>query len=194
MVESPAAVRGREMRERLRQAAVELIPERGWSAVSTRVLAERAGVTASVVHYHYSSLGSLLIEAVTQAIEAATQSMAAALDGIDTPEEAVDALLATADDYTADNPAMLLFTEAALAATRDEKLREAVSESLDGFITRLGDWFADRDVPEPHDTAAAVMATVDGRVIHRALTVNRTREPVDTVVRRLVATPNPRST
>ncbi|MFD1052553.1 helix-turn-helix domain-containing protein, partial [Kibdelosporangium lantanae] len=36
---------GEEVRQRLLAAAVQLIPERGWSAVSTRVLAERAGVT-----------------------------------------------------------------------------------------------------------------------------------------------------
>lgn len=52
---SPAAARGREVPQRLLAAAAELIPERGWTAVSTRVLAERAGVTPSVVHYHFSS-------------------------------------------------------------------------------------------------------------------------------------------
>lgn len=42
---SPGALRGQEVRQRLLRAAIELIGERGWSAVSTRVLAERAGVT-----------------------------------------------------------------------------------------------------------------------------------------------------
>ena len=65
---SPAVERGNEVRQRLLAAAVELIPERGWTAVSTRVLAERAGVTPSVVHYHYSSLQALLREAVVGAM------------------------------------------------------------------------------------------------------------------------------
>src|ERR671914_884271 len=38
-----AASRGREVRRRLVQAARELVPERGWTAVSTRTRAERAG-------------------------------------------------------------------------------------------------------------------------------------------------------
>ena len=58
-----AATRGRDVRQRLLAAAVELIPERGWTAVSTRVLAERAGVTPSVVHYHFPSVAALLDEA-----------------------------------------------------------------------------------------------------------------------------------
>lgn len=48
MAPSPAEARGQDVRRRLRVAA-ELIPERGWAAVSTRVLADRAGVTPSVV-------------------------------------------------------------------------------------------------------------------------------------------------
>lgn len=52
-----AADRGREVRRKLLTAAVELIPERGWNAVSTRLLAERAGVAAGLVHYHFPSLG-----------------------------------------------------------------------------------------------------------------------------------------
>jgi AcrR family transcriptional regulator len=53
---APTAKQGQEVRLRLLTAAAELIPERGWSAVSTRILAERAGVTPSVVHYHFSSI------------------------------------------------------------------------------------------------------------------------------------------
>ena len=59
---SPAAVRGQEVRQRLLAAAAELIPERGWSAVSTRILADRAGVTPSVVHYHFPSVQAVLTE------------------------------------------------------------------------------------------------------------------------------------
>ncbi|MGH3673909.1 MAG: TetR/AcrR family transcriptional regulator, partial [Pseudonocardiaceae bacterium] len=38
-----AAERGREVRLRLLGSAAELIAERGWTGVSTRILAERAG-------------------------------------------------------------------------------------------------------------------------------------------------------
>jgi len=51
-----SAERGQAVRRRLLDAAAELIPELGWSGVSTRVLAERAAVTPGMVHYHFASL------------------------------------------------------------------------------------------------------------------------------------------
>ncbi|WP_306362383.1 TetR/AcrR family transcriptional regulator [Nocardia sp. CC227C] len=188
---SPAAMRGHEVRERLRRTAVTLIPERGWTAVSTRVLAERAGVNPSVVHYHYSSLQALLTEAVTGELRAATARMTALLDGAATPTDAVDALLAITATYTDDNPATLLFTETALAATRDASLRAAVAAVLDEFVTRLGDWFAEHGVADPHRAAAAVMAAVDGLVIHRALRLRHTGDSIAAVLHGLVASPSP---
>ncbi|MBF6132640.1 TetR/AcrR family transcriptional regulator [Nocardia otitidiscaviarum] len=186
---SPAAMRGHEVRERLRRTAVTLIPERGWSAVSTRVLAERAGVNPSVVHYHYSSLQALLTDAVTQELRAATARMGDLLDSVTTPTEAVDALLAITATYTGDNPATLLFTETALAATRDATLRAAVAAVLDEFVARLGDWFATHGVADPHHGAAAVMAAVDGLVIHRALRLRHTEDSIAAVLYGLVAPP-----
>ncbi|WP_282784372.1 MULTISPECIES: TetR/AcrR family transcriptional regulator [unclassified Nocardia] len=186
---SPAAMRGHEVRERLRRTAVTLIPERGWSAVSTRVLAERAGVNPSVVHYHYSSLQALLTDAVTQELRAATTRMGDLLDSVTTPTEAVDALLAITATYTGDNPATLLFTETALAATRDATLRAAVAAVLDEFVARLGDWFAVHGVADPHRGAAAVMAAVDGLVIHRALRLRHTEDSIAAVLYGLVQPP-----
>src|SRR5215218_10063879 len=63
-----AADRGREVRRRLVQAARELVPERGWAAVSTRTVAERAGVAPGLVHYHFASLQALLAEAAVGAM------------------------------------------------------------------------------------------------------------------------------
>lgn len=58
-----AADRGGEVRLQLLSAAAELIAELGWTAVSTRILAERAGVTPGLVHYHFPSLQALLRDA-----------------------------------------------------------------------------------------------------------------------------------
>ena len=60
-------------RARLLSAAASLIAERGWSAVTTRAVAERAGVNQALVHYHFGSIDNLRREAVmarlTPAIE-----------------------------------------------------------------------------------------------------------------------------
>ncbi|MGH3798154.1 MAG: TetR/AcrR family transcriptional regulator [Pseudonocardiaceae bacterium] len=183
---SPAAARGREVRQRLLNAAAELIPERGWTAVSTRILAERAGVTPSVVHYHFPSLRALLTEAVLGVMRDTVGELQPVLDAARTPGDALDALLASVDQYTGVDPMSLLFTEAYLAATRDEQLREAMTEVLIGFRQHLGRWFGERGVPAPDETAAVVMAAVDGLVLHRALTPGQVPGPAAAVLRRLV--------
>ncbi|MCR6485616.1 TetR/AcrR family transcriptional regulator [Amycolatopsis sp. OK19-0408] len=179
---SPAATRGEAVRQRLLAAALELVPERGWPAVSTRVLAERAGVTPSVVHYHFSSVQALLVEAVLGAMRAMTDEVT--LDQANTPEEAVDAIVGSVEQYTGADPMSLLFIEAYLAATRDDELRRGIAEVLDGLRARLAAWFGDHGVPDADGTAAVLAAAVDGLLLHRAL--SPAPAPAAAVLRRLV--------
>jgi AcrR family transcriptional regulator len=58
-----SAQRGHEVRQRLLGAAAELIAERGWAAVSTRAVADRAGLAPGLVHYHFTSVQALLSQA-----------------------------------------------------------------------------------------------------------------------------------
>lgn len=183
---SPAVARGREVRQRLLTAAAELIPERGWSAVSTRVLAERAGVTPSVVHYHFPSLRALLNEAVVGLVREVLAEAEAVLDAAPTPADAVEALLASVNRYTGADPMSLLFVEAYLAATRDESLRERIDGLVEGLRERLGRWLGERGVPAPEETAAVLVATIDGLLLHRGLGAGMNPTAAAGVLRRLV--------
>ncbi|WP_197093676.1 TetR/AcrR family transcriptional regulator [Nonomuraea sp. SBT364] len=183
---SPAAARGREVRQRLLNAAAELIPERGWTAVSTRILAERAGVTPSVVHYHFPSLPALLNEAVITGLRRALAESDAFLESARTPAEAVEALLASVEQFTGADPASLLTTEAYLAATRDEALRLEIRGVLEEFRDRLGRWLGERGVPAPVETAAVLAAVVDGLILHRGLGAGPDPGAAAAVLRRLV--------
>ncbi|AXB41435.1 TetR/AcrR family transcriptional regulator [Amycolatopsis albispora] len=185
---SPAAERGREVRERLLAAAVELIPERGWPAVSTRVLAERAGVTPSVVHYHFSSIPALLHEAVIGRMRAVLSEVDKALDGAGTPAAAVEGILASLDQYSGGDQTSLLFIEAYLAATRDDELRERIAAVAGEFRQRFGRWLGEHGVPAAAETAAVVMASVDGLLLHRGLGSDPDTAQLATVLRRLTTT------
>lgn len=186
MAGSPAAERGQAVRRRLLEAAVALVPELGWSAVSTRILADRAGVTPSVVHYHFPSLQALLIEAVLGAMREVAVAFEPALETVETPAGAVDALLASVGEYSGTDPMSLLFAEAYLTATRDDTLREGIREILAGMRTRFGGWLAERGVAEAEDTAAVLFAAVDGLLLHRALGPELGRDVSPSVLRRLV--------
>lgn len=186
MADSPAAARGREVRRRLLAGAAELIAERGWSAVSTRVLAERAGVTPSVVHYHFPSLPALLSEAVVDRMREVVAQALELLRTVRTPTEAVEAMLSSVEQYTGTDPGSLLFIEAYLASTRDPELRARIAEVTGEFSRRFGDLLRDRGVAEPERTAAVLIATVDGLLLHRGLGADTDSGSLLAVVRRLV--------
>ncbi|WP_158841624.1 TetR/AcrR family transcriptional regulator [Saccharothrix deserti] len=170
------------VRQRLLDAAAELIAERGWGAVSTRVLADRAGVGSGVVHYHFDSLQAVLTEASLGALRTAVDELPQVLDSVDTPADALAALLAALDGHGGQE----LFIETFLAATRNDELRGAVAEILIRFRAVLAAWLAERDVPTPVETAAVLAAAVDGVLLHRALSADLTREVVVPVLGRVL--------
>lgn len=180
--------RGREVRQRLLRAAAELIPELGWRAVSTRNLAERAGVAPGLVHYHFASLQTLLGEAAIGKMREMLGELGSLLGRVETAEEALAMLFGALDDYSGQDPTSLLFTEAFLAATRDEDLRGAVSGVVADTRRQLIPLLRDGGVAAPEATAAVLAAALDGVMLHRALDPDMTSAAVTPVLRRLLAT------
>ncbi|MFD6948656.1 TetR family transcriptional regulator [Nocardiopsis sp. TSRI0078] len=179
---------GTHVRERLLQAAAELISERGWSAVSTRTLAQRAGVGPGLVHYHFTSLQALLTEAAAQTLRTIAEEATTHLQGT-TPREGLALILDDLDRYPGDDPASRLVTETYLAATRDPNLRQAITQVLDQLRQHLTTWLTTANVPDPHATAATLAAALDGIMLHRALDPDLTAPTVEPVLHRLL-TPN----
>ena len=169
MAVSPSAERGREVRRRLVAAAAELIPEVGWSAVSTRMLAERAGVATGLVHYHFASVQALLADAAVGVMRGAVEELRAILDGASTAVQMLDSMLESLDHYSGQDPTSLLFAETFLAATRDEQLRASLGHIVDEFRQLLAERLAQAGVQSPDETAAVLAAAVDGLILHRAL-------------------------
>lgn len=184
--------RGRQVRERLLGAAGELIAERGWSAVSTRVLAERAGVGPGLVHYHYPSLNALLNEAALGAMAAVAERASAQLEGT-TPQEGLDLVLGALDVYPGDDPTSTLFIEAYLAAGRDEELRRGITGVLERFRAPLTDWLRAGGIADPEATARVLASAVDGIMLHRALDPDLNSAAVVPVLRRLLTPAHPTS-
>ncbi|MFC8797168.1 TetR/AcrR family transcriptional regulator [Promicromonospora sp. NPDC057138] len=161
--------RGRDVRARLLEAARELIGEVGWSGVSTRVLAERAGVRYGLVHYHFESLQALLRQATLEAMSGMLDETAGLLTEAASPADGVEALLSELDRYNGSDPASLLFIEGYLAATRDAELLEGLSEIVKGFRTALATSLADAGHPSADAAASLIAALFDGFVLHKGL-------------------------
>lgn len=180
------ADRGREVRQRLLAAAVELIAERGWTAVSTRVVAERAGVTAGLVHYHFASVQTLLRTAAIGAMRETATMLDPVLAQARTPAEAVTLLVSALDAYTGDDSTSVLFVETYLAATRDPDLREGVAAVIAEFRARLATWLGQHGIPDPEATAAVLGSAIDGLVMQRALDPTLTAAMVTPVLTRML--------
>ncbi|MFY1636295.1 TetR/AcrR family transcriptional regulator [Solwaraspora sp. WMMB335] len=181
-----AAERGRQVRQRLRAAAAELIAERGWAGVSTRLVADRAGVAPGLVHYHYASVQALLVEAATTVMTTLVGELDEVLARSATAADGVRSLLASLDGFSGTDPTSLLFTEAYLAATRDENLRHALAAVIDGLRERLAGWLAGHGVADPAATAAVLAAAIDGMMLHRPLSPGLTGAAVAPVLIRIL--------
>lgn len=104
-----------------------------------------------------------------------------------TAAQAVDTLLAALEEYSGRDPASMVFTEAYLAATRDDELRRAMTAIVVDFRQRFADALAGWRVPDPAGTAAVVAASIDGLLLHRGLDPDLTATAIGPVLRRLLS-------
>lgn len=179
--------RGRSTRAAVLDAAADLVAEQGWGRVSTRGVADRAGVRPGLVHYHFASQQELLAEAAIHRITTLTGQ------GLDALEDAPDlrAGLALLRESVAhvdpSDPLHLLMAETHLAASRDPALADALRRGVADFRRRLAGWLVSRGVADRvADEAAALLAAVlDGIALHRALDPELPLRHLDTVLEAL---------
>ena len=155
-----AAQRGAETRAALMAAAVAVVAERGWEAVTTRMVAERAGLPPGLVHYHFASVNDLLIDAT---LHAAREEAARVLDGLagESPSAGIDRLIDAVSSYDVDepkeNPTIMVFSEMLLAATRYERLRSGQAEFSATDRSALREWLARQGGAIDPEATAALM-------------------------------------
>jgi len=164
--------RGDATRAKIALAAVELVAELGWDAVTTRAVAARAGVNPALVHYHYGSMDVLLRSAVVAALE---QEIGQAAVPFTTEPSLADAVAGATDaigQFDPDTPAAALLIEAMIRAVRDPELSRLIVGSLVEFRelvaarVRAAADDGTTDLP-PEGAGAFVAAALDGLLLHR---------------------------
>lgn len=163
------AQRGSETRERLLAAAVRLIPELGWDNVSTRQVAEAAGVNAGLVHYHFGSVQALRVAAVSSILDEVSAQYEPLLASADDPGTLATGLVEMITTFSHDDPMMVLLWESFAAASRDTDLREVMGRALADWRSLLADYLHDRRVPDADARATLASALIDGLFLHVAL-------------------------
>ncbi len=195
-----AEPRGEETRRRIAAAATELVAERGWDAVTTRQIAERAGVNQALIHYHFGSKERLLHTAFEMAMRGMFAQPVEAMIAAPTFAEGVTALILALRERDESVPEVLFGVEALSRSARDERIRSAMANLLAELravmaerieaAQRAGELRADLD---PVGTATALGALFDGLGLHllvdRRIDVDRTAAAVQTLLHRPDARP-----
>lgn len=164
---------GQETRRRLLEAAVALIGEVGWNGVTTRMVAERAGVAPGVVHYHYASVTDLLVVASCAFAERLLDELARRLAAHPGLDDGLTWLLGQVASYDGADPASLLMTETYLAAQRLPDLHVRLRGMVVRFRREVSAWLQavgrGREASEADAKAVLLAAVVDGLVLQRGL-------------------------
>ncbi len=165
----------RATRDKLTRAAAELIAEQGWGRVTTRAVAERAGLPHGAVSYHFRGKQELLIEACLDAFaHAVPLEELAALSGLG---EVVDMIADQLDqELRSTTTSSRLMFEAMREAERDESLRERLGVLVADYRTAVAAAVrADQSrgrLPasvSPDGVAALLAAVGDGLLLHAIL-------------------------
>ncbi len=175
--------RGAATRQALIDATVALVASQGWGALTTRAVAERAGLAAGLVHYHFAGLDDLRLQALAQVLdtlaapaERAAHDLASATPGDASPFS----LRALVSDYLAgldspegaDHTAFAL--EATLAARHDPQVaalvRGAIERGIDQAAAALVAAGHADSQPVARAQARLVVAVLDGLALQRFAT------------------------
>ncbi|MFE2875998.1 TetR/AcrR family transcriptional regulator [Streptomyces roseus] len=140
----------RRSRERLLQATVELVAERGYEATTLGAIADRAGAARGLVSYYFPGKRQLLQSAVHRLmhlrLEAALEREPRTDDGRERLARAVDAILGLARDeplLMRTHMAGILQAEGFVQCPEQQRLAELLRDT----VARYGSQDVDTDYP-----------------------------------------------
>jgi AcrR family transcriptional regulator len=134
---SPKPSGGEETRRRLLAASAALIVERGWGAVTTRAVAERAGVNQALVHYHFRTIDNLRRDSVMARLMPEIQGLVEELLDERPLPESIHRVMHRIDRFDLQTEVGVLMAEALLQATRDPLMTEAMSGIMGSWAAVL---------------------------------------------------------
>ncbi|MEU9489963.1 TetR family transcriptional regulator [Streptomyces decoyicus] len=154
-----------DRRQRIIDAAIAVVGERGIAGLSHRAVAAAADVPLGSTTYHFATLDELLVAALRQSNVVCLDDFARWVDGIDPAAPLAEEVARLVEDTLAgDRRRMELEYELYLAALRHEAVRPIAAECLDEMVRLLGARIGDLR------TARTVVALTDGLVLQHLLT------------------------
>ena len=178
-VRVPQSERSRAMRQRLLEATVDCLVERGWSGTSTTLVSQRAGVSRGAQLHHYPTKNDLVLAAIEHLSTTREDEMRARVAALPAgPTRTRQVLGMLAELFT--GPLFVAATELWVAARTDGALRESVA-ALEARVGRgahrhtveaLG---VDESAPGARELVQATLDLVRGLGLANTLTDDAVR-------------------
>ena len=179
---SRARRRDPDRKQRILQAAVEVIAEHGLPRTTHRLIAATADVPLGSLTYHFSTLDDLCRQGFEQYAARLSTTYAAYFEAISTREQLIDAVTdLICGDAGASTADWAVAYELYLAALRDPTLRSVTQEWMRTSRATL-ERFVDPT------TARGIDALVEGLVLHNILSVDPLpRDAIHSIIAQQVA-------
>ncbi|HVK03263.1 MAG TPA: TetR/AcrR family transcriptional regulator [Armatimonadaceae bacterium] len=164
-------------REQILEATRAVLDQVGFEKVTTRRIAETAGVNIATLHYYFGNKESLLSEAVRYAVNTAESRLRAAIADAPSAQEALRRAFAQVGDLVRERPGILRYD----LIVRGFREPSATEEAKAIYATYLG---LAQEILESHISAGGKLApgmtvkslahyivtALDGAILHHTLT------------------------
>ena len=151
-------------------AGVDLLAEQGWSAITTRAVADRAGANLGLIHYHFGGLAALRLAIAQQATDEVIGPVVGGFLAAADEREALDALRRLLPETTADLRVTRLATELMTEGFRDpvlgEMSRDGLRAAREHVAVRLERLRPDWSPARRTGAAILIAALLDGLMLH----------------------------
>jgi AcrR family transcriptional regulator len=166
MPSSRHAEQSKQTKRRLMNATRDLVVSEGWSAASSRAIAERAGVNQALINFHFDGKADLFRATLDRCVDEIEREfgpwMAAA-----SLEAYIDTCVASIPKVRRNKNFQFLMA-AMLEGAHDAKIKAAVIDQLHALRDGLRIFLTGAGLPESRvgPYAAIMAAAMDGLMIH----------------------------
>lgn len=163
-----------ERRQEILETTCRVVIERGFAGTRVSDVAQRLGISSSLVHYHFESKESLLAEAFAHYARTALHELEEYVSEVAGPNEQLSRAIEDFVPEGSDDLEWMLWIDAWGEALRNPLMRR-ISQELDErgvalieSIVLRGNAEGEFDCPEPRSSAMRLMGLIDGLAVQFA--------------------------
>jgi len=155
------------------KAAYSMIVERGFCNTTTKMIAERAGTSKSMIHYYFKDKDMLIVEVVRSILRRFLEIVKEVMERYPASRERIDEGITDFwEGFKAENDIMIALFESAINGRRAPEIRESLSEFYHQLLEQLVEaLFSGADAPKEisAEDAEAIAAILVGGIESAAL-------------------------